>query len=35
VPSHHSGLFKIEPESSITLGVEATVLALMELMGRE
>ncbi len=31
VPSHHSGLFKIEPEASITLGVEATVIALLEL----
>ncbi|MDG0978577.1 MAG: amidohydrolase [Halieaceae bacterium] len=31
VPSHHSGLFKIEPEMSVTLGVEATVIALLEL----
>lgn len=35
VPSHHSPLFKIEPEPSVTLGIEATVLALMELMGKE
>jgi len=32
VPSHHSPLFKVEPEPSITSGVEATVLALMELL---
>lgn len=34
VPSHHSPLFKIEPRPAITLAVEATVLGLMELMGR-
>jgi len=33
VPSHHSPLFKIAPEPAVTRGVEATVLALMELMG--
>lgn len=33
VPSHHSPLFKITPEPAVTLGVEATVLALQELMG--
>jgi len=32
VPSHHSPLFKVQPEPSITSGVEATVLALLELM---
>lgn len=32
VPSHHSPLFKIDPEPSVTLGVEATVVALMELL---
>ncbi|BFM07589.1 amidohydrolase [Halioxenophilus aromaticivorans] len=32
VPSHHSPLFKISPEPSVTAGVEATVLALLELM---
>ncbi len=32
VPSHHSPLFKIQPEPSITAGVESTVVALMELM---
>lgn len=34
VPSHHSPLFKIEPEPAVTLGVEATVIALLELMGK-
>ena len=32
VPSHHSPLFKISPEPSVTAGVESTVIALMELM---
>ena len=32
VPSHHSPLFKILPESSVIAGVESTVVALMELM---
>lgn len=32
VPSHHSPLFKISPEPSVTKGVEATVIALMELL---
>lgn len=32
VPSHHSPLFKIAPEPSIRTGVEATVLALLELL---
>ncbi len=32
VPSHHSPLFKISPEPAITKGVEATVIALLELM---
>ena len=32
VPSHHSPFFKISPEPSIKTGVEATVLALLELM---
>jgi hippurate hydrolase len=32
VPSHHSPLFRIEPRPSVTMGVEATVLGLMELM---
>ena len=32
VPSHHSPLFKIEPEASVTLGVEASVSALLNVM---
>ncbi len=32
VASHHSPLFKILPEPSVTAGVESTVIALMELM---
>jgi hippurate hydrolase len=32
VPTHHSPLFKVEPEASVTLGVEATVLALRDLL---
>jgi hippurate hydrolase len=32
VASHHSPLFKIEPEESVTLGVEATVVALRDLL---
>ncbi|MEL6380687.1 MAG: amidohydrolase, partial [Pseudomonadota bacterium] len=31
-PSHHSPLFKIDPEPAITLGTEAMVLATLELM---
>ena len=32
VPSHHSPFFKVSPEPSIKTGVEATVLALLDLM---
>lgn len=32
VPSHHSPLFKITPEPAVTLGVEATVTALLDLL---
>lgn len=32
IAPHHSPLFKIEPENSIRFGVEATVLALRELL---
>jgi hippurate hydrolase len=32
VPSHHSPLFRIEARPSVTMGVEATVLGLMEMM---
>lgn len=35
VPTHHSPLFKIEPEASVTLGVEATVIALQKLLQAE
>ncbi|MFN3192828.1 MAG: amidohydrolase [Aureliella sp.] len=35
VPSHHSPFFKIEPEPSIKAGVEATVVALLDLMARD
>ena len=32
VPSHHSPIFKIVPEPSVTKGVEATVIGLMEVL---
>jgi len=32
IPSHHSPLFKVTPEPAVTSGVEATVLALLNLM---
>lgn len=32
VPSHHSPIFRIAPEPAVRTGVEATVLALLELM---
>ena len=32
VPSHHSPLFKISPEPSVTKGVESTIVALKALM---
>jgi hippurate hydrolase len=35
VPTHHSPIFKIEPEESVTLGVEATVVALQKLLRQE
>ncbi len=34
VPSHHSPLFKIEPEVSVRASVESTVVALLEMMPR-
>lgn len=34
VPSHHSPLFKITPRPAVTLGVEATVIALKDLLAR-
>jgi len=35
VPSHHSPFFKIEPEPSVTMGVEAMTVAVLELLGIE
>ncbi|MEE8426501.1 MAG: amidohydrolase [Woeseiaceae bacterium] len=34
VASHHSPLFKIAPEPSVRAGVQSTVVALLELMGK-
>jgi hippurate hydrolase len=34
VPSHHSPLFRIEPRPSVTAGVEAMTVAVLELLGR-
>ena len=34
VPSHHSPLFRIEPEASVRTSVESTVIALLEMMPR-
>lgn len=34
VPSHHSPFFKIEPEASITTGVEAMTVAVLELLAK-
>ncbi|MBT8101887.1 MAG: amidohydrolase [Gammaproteobacteria bacterium] len=31
---HHSGLFRIDPEGSVTAGVEAMTLAALEVLGR-
>jgi amidohydrolase len=35
VPSHHSPIFKIEPEFSITMGVQAMTVAVLELLGTD
>lgn len=35
VPSHHSPLFKVTPEPAVKSGVEATVLALLDLMPKK
>jgi len=35
VPSHHSPLFKISPEPAVKAGVEATIHALMDLLGNQ
>ncbi len=34
IPSHHSPFFKIEPRSSVTAGVHAMTLAVLELLGK-
>ena len=34
VPSHHSPLFKVAPEPAVTLGTEATVVALLDLLSK-
>jgi hippurate hydrolase len=33
-PTHHSPLFKIEPEPSVTAGVEGMTVAAMTLLGK-
>ena len=35
VPSHHSPLFKITPRPAVTLGTEATVVALLDLLQKQ
>lgn len=35
VAGHHSPFFKVDPNKSVPVGVESTVLALMELMGKK
>jgi amidohydrolase len=35
VPSHHSPFFKIDPEPSITMGVRAMTVAVLELLGTD
>lgn len=35
VPSHHSPLFRIDPDKAVKRGVESTVVALMTLMGSD
>jgi len=35
VPSHHSPYFKIDPEPSVTMGVEAMTVAVLELLGTD
>ena len=34
VPSHHSPFFRVEPEPSITTGVQATTVAVLELLAK-
>ena len=33
LPSHHSPLFRISPAPAVRMGVESSVVALLELMG--
>jgi len=35
VPSHHSPFFKIDPKPSVTMGVRAMTVAVLELLGTE
>jgi hippurate hydrolase len=35
VPSHHSPYFKIDPEPSVRMGVEAMTVAVLELLGND
>lgn len=35
VPSHHSPFFEIDPEPSVTMGVEAMTVAVLELLGNK
>jgi len=35
VPSHHSPFFEIDPEPSVTMGVEAMTVAVLELLGTD
>ena len=35
VPGHHSPFFRIEPEPSVTRGIEAMFTAVMELAGKD
>ncbi len=35
VPSHHSPHFRIDPEPSVTMGVEAMTVAVLELLGND
>ena len=33
LPSHHSPFFRVEPEPSVTAGIEASFVAALELLG--
>jgi len=34
VPSHHSPIFRIEPEPSVTTGVQAMTVAVLDLLAK-